>query len=197
MIAHNTLTDQELADLLRSGDQLAFRELYNRYWSILLDSAYKRLDSIEAAEEVVQELFVNIFVKRENLKITSSLEGYLKNALKYKIFDIFRSQSIHNSYIDSVLNQNNVVSLTPEHNLQTKELILKIDRATQKMPEKCREVFLLSRMEQLSNKSIAEKLNISVSTVEKHISKAMNIIAKDFKGYHLEASMALFWLFHK
>ncbi|WP_091152360.1 RNA polymerase sigma-70 factor [Mucilaginibacter pineti] len=197
MAAYTTLTDQELADSLRSGDQLAFKELYNRYWTVLLDTAYKRLDSTEAAEEVVQDLFVSLFIKRESLKITYSLDGYLKNALKYKIFDIFRSQYIHNKYVDNVLNQNGVLSLTPEHEMQVKELALKIDRATQKMPEKCREVFLMSRMENLSNKSIASKLSISVSTVEKHISKAMHILEKDFKEYHLEIALVFFYLLRK
>lgn len=197
MADYSKLTDQELADFLKNGDEPAFKELYNRYWKILLDTAYKRLDSIEMAEEVVQDLFVDIYVKRKNLNITSSLEGYLKNALKYKIFDIFRSQQIHNKYADSILKQDVAFSLSPERELQIKELKLKIDAAIQKMPDKCREVFLMSRVENLSNKAIALKLNISVSTVEKHISKAMHLLEKDFKAYRLELTMVLFYLLHK
>jgi RNA polymerase sigma-70 factor (family 1) len=197
MTNYSKLTEQELADLLRSGDQLAFKELYNRYWDVLLDTAYKRLDSIEAAEELVQDLFVTLFIKREGLQIRSSLEGYLKNALKYKIFDVFRSQQVHDRYVDSVLNQAGVLSITPEHSLQIKELSQRIDRATQKMPDRCREVFMMSRMDNLSNKSIAAKLSISVSTVEKHISKAMRILETDFKEYHLEVTLVLFLLLRK
>lgn len=197
MAAYRTLTDHELVDSLKSGDQRAFKELYNRYWTVLLDTAYKRLNSIEAAEEVVQDLFVSIFFRRESLEIKMSLEGYLKNALKYKIFDIFRSEYVHNNYVNSVFNQSGALSLTPEHELQVKELILKIDLATKKMPQKCRMVFMMSRMEQLSNKSIAKKLNISVSTVEKHISKAMNILSSDFKGYHFGVVWMLFCLLEK
>jgi RNA polymerase sigma-70 factor (ECF subfamily) len=187
--------DKELAELLRAGDKLAFKELYIRYWDLLLDIAYKRLDSIDNAEELVQDLFVDLFLKREKLNITSSLEGYLKTALKYKIFNTFRSQYIHNRYVDRILNEKGVIGLSPEHEMQNKELSQKLDRATQKMPDKCREVFLLSRMEQFSNKSIAEKLNISVSTVEKHISKAIKILKIDFKEYNFELIVALYCLF--
>lgn len=190
-------TDTQLTDLLRTGDELAYRELYNRYWDILLDTAFKRVSSIELAEEIVQDIFVNLFVRRESLNITSSFEGYLKNALKYKVFDLFRSQSTHEKYINEVLKSVNNKSITPEEALQVKELKEKIDRTTQKMPEKCREVFILSRVEHLPNKLIAEKMGISVSTVEKHISKAMRIIKADFREYHLEVVLLITLLLKK
>lgn len=190
-------TDTQLTDLLRTGDELAYRELYNRYWDILLDTAFKRVSSIELAEEIVQDIFVNLFVRRESLNITSSFEGYLKNALKYKVFDLFRFQSTHEKYINEVLKSVNNNSITPEEALQVKELKEKIDRTTQKMPEKCREVFILSRVEHLPNKLIAEKMGISVSTVEKHISKAMSIIKADFRKYHLEVVLLITLLLKK
>ena len=197
MISYIKYTDEELTDLLRTGDELAYQELYNRYWDVLLDTAFKRKSSIELAEEIVQDIFVNLFIRRESLTIKSSFEGYLKNALKYKVFDVFRSQTTHDKYINEVLKNVNNRSITPEEALQVKELKEKIDRATQKMPEKCREVFILSRVENLSNKLIAERMGISVSTVEKHISKAMNIIKADFREYHLEVILLITVLLKK
>ncbi len=197
MISYIKYTDEELTDLLRTGDELAYQELYNRYWDVLLDTAFKRISSIELAEEIVQDIFVNLFIRRESLTIKSSFEGYLKNALKYKVFDVFRSQTTHDKYINEVLKNVNNRSITPEEALQVKELKEKIDRATQKMPEKCREVFILSRVENLSNKLIAERMGISVSTVEKHISKAMNIIKADFREYHLEVMLLITVLLKK
>jgi RNA polymerase sigma-70 factor (ECF subfamily) len=197
MTNYKPFSDDELIDLLKSGDSRAFRQLYDRYWKIMLDAAYKRLDSTDVAEEIVQEVFVNLFIKRESLQIKSSLEAYLKTALKYKIFDLFRAQGVHAKYVDSLLHETGVVSPSPDHVIQVKELAHRIDQATQKMPEKCREVFLMSRMENLSNKSIAEKLSISVSTVEKHISKAVRILETDFKEYHLEVTLVLLYLLKK
>lgn len=184
-------SDDELVGLLRLGDELAFKELYNRYWDVLLDMAFKRLGSIELAEEIVQDIFVNVFVRRESLDIKTSFEGYLKNALKYKVFDVFRSQQIHEKYITKVLEGVHSHAITPEEALQIKELSEKINQSIRKMPDKCREVFLMSRIDNLPNKLIAEKLEISVSTVEKHISKAMSILKTDFREYHLEVILLI------
>lgn len=176
--------DTELLALIRIADRSAFEELYNRYWDVLLDTAYRRLGYIELAEEIVQDIFVSLFVRRAHIEIKSSLEGYLKNALKYKIFDVFRSMDVHSKYVNAVLRQEAPCYLTPENDLEAKELSQKIEAVTCKLPEKCREVFLLSRIENMSNKSIAEKLGISISTVEKHIGKAMTIMRRDFSNYN-------------
>ncbi|MNK04876.1 putative RNA polymerase sigma factor FecI [compost metagenome] len=197
MTVHSALADQELMALLKQGDEYAFRDLYSRYWTVLLNAAYKRLDSIDLAEELVQDIFVSLYVKRESLIIKTTLEGYLKNALKYKIFDVFRAQEVLGKYVSDVRHTYSEQSVTPEHTLQMKELKAKLDRATDKMPEKCRKVFIMSRVENLSNKSIADQLGISVSTVEKHISKAMQILKVEFKAYHPGIVMLVIQLFMK
>lgn len=180
----NRRNDAELLNLIRLGNSAAFKELYDKYWEELLDMAYKRLGSIEIAEEVIQDIFVSLFMRREKLDITSSLEGYLKNALKYKIFDVFRSMATHNKYISAVLHQPLPYYPTPESSLEAKELSHEIAMVTDSLPFKCREVFLLSRIEQMSNKSIAQKLGISVSTVEKHIGKALSIMKTGFGKFN-------------
>lgn len=180
----NSHNDAELLGLIRTADSMAFKELYDRYWEELLDMAYKRLGYVEIAEEVVQDIFVSLFLRREQLEITSSLEGYLKNALKYKIFDVFRSMATHNRYVTTLLHQPMPYCPTPESSLEAKELSHKITLVTDSLPFKCREVFLLSRVEEMSNKSIAQKLGISVSTVEKHIGKAMNIMKMGFRKFN-------------
>jgi len=173
-------------DLFSSKDEAAFKELYNRYWDTLLDAAFKRLGSIEQSEEIVQDIFISLYLRQETLHIKTSVVGYLKNALKFKILDVIRHQITHEKFVVHALQVPRDYALTPDEILQIKELQQKIDRVTQEMPEKCREVFLLSRAENLSNKRIAELLGISVSTVEKHISKAVNILKDNFRGYNME-----------
>ncbi len=182
---YDTLSDTELAMLLKQGSQEAFRELYNRYWEPLLNAAYKRLDSLETAEDLVQDLFVNLYLKRDAIVIGTTMEGYLKTALKNKVLNAYRSQQLQQRYANHVLAQPGESPDTPQQVLQVKELGLKLAEATARLPEKPRQVFLLSRIERLSNKEIAEKLGISVSTVEKHVAKALRLLRADLKGYHL------------
>lgn len=188
-------SEQELIELLRMGDEKAFKELYHCYWGTLLDGAFKRLGSIEQAEEIVQDIFVSLYVRRGDLHITTSIEAYLKNALKFKVFDVFRRQITSEKYIDNALKNLHHDTITPEEALQVKELKVKIDKITKEIPEKCREVFLLSRVENLPHKKIAELLGISVSTVEKHISKATRILRTNFKEYHLEVIVLLAYIY--
>lgn len=179
-----SLSDMELAALLKQGNHRAFRELYNRYWEPLLNTAFKRLESLEAAEDLVQDLFVNLYLKRDTLWITTTMEGYLKTALKHKVLNAYRSQKLHQRYADHILTRPVDNDQTPQQMLQVKELAIKVEAATRRLPEKSRQVFLLSRVERLSNKEIAAQLNISVSTVEKHIGKAIKLLKSDLQGYH-------------
>ncbi|NGM62146.1 RNA polymerase sigma-70 factor [Sphingobacterium sp. SGG-5] len=195
MAVYETMSDQQLMDLFCSKDEVAFKELYNRYWETLLDSAFRRLGSIEQAEEIVQDIFVSLYLKQETLQIRTSVIGYLKNALKFKVLDVLRHQITHEKFVTHTLRAPGEYALTPDEILQIKELKEKIDRITQQMPEKCREVFLLSRAENLSNKKIATLLGISVSTVEKHIRKAMHILKDNFKGYNMELILLAVFLY--
>lgn len=187
-----TLPDHELAKALKSGDHQAFKEIFMRYWDVLLNSAYKRLGSKEEAEEIVQDLFVSLYHKREALDIHTSVEGYLKTAIKSRVLNYYRSRYIHEKYIESVLAENQLFSSrTPDQALYQKELSVRMESSIGKMPAKCREVFLLSKIESLSHRNISEKLQISVSTVEKHIRKAMDILRADFGKYQFSIT---FWL---
>jgi len=180
-------TDDILLDLIRLEDnRAAFSELYLRYWKTLTNAAFKRLKSEEAAEEAVQDLFLNLYMRRREIMITSSLEAYLKTALKYQIFKTYRSQQAHYKRIDKIIADQQIESPTVEETLDNKMLRKRIYEVAGRMPDKCREVFLLSRYDQLSHKDIAEKLDISVSTVKKHLTKAMNIMRKEFNGHQMD-----------
>jgi RNA polymerase sigma-70 factor (ECF subfamily) len=124
-------------------------------------------------------------MRRREILITSSLEAYLKTALKFQIFKTYRSQQIHYKHLDKVIIDQQIDPPTAEETLDNKMLRKRIYEVAGRMPDKCREVFLLSRYDQLSHKDIAEKLDISVSTVKKHLTKAMNIMRKEFNGHQM------------
>lgn len=187
-------SDEMLLDLIKdSDDRSAFAELYGRYWQTLTDAAYQRLKSIEIAQEAVQDIFVKLFLRRAELEMKSNVEAYLKTALKYKIYNIYRSQQIHSEYVAHVMRANNIDASSPLQSLQTKELKEKINHLASQMPDKCKEVFLLSKFENLSHLEISERMGISVSTVKKHITKAMNIMRANLGDYRPD--LLIFFLF--
>lgn len=170
-------SDELLLRLVQQDDdQAAFAELYSRYWEHLLDVGFQRLKSVEAAEEVVQEVFVQLYTRRKQITLVSSLTAYLNAALKYHVFNLYRSQQIHHKYMETCLQDSFVSQQTPYDQLNYKELNEKIQGATMLMPQKCREVFFLSRYEHLPQQAIASRLGIALSTVKKHLTKALRIL---------------------
>lgn len=176
------LSDYDLIIQLRSGCKNAFAEIYDRYWEILLNAAYQRLRSREDAEEVVQEVFVNLYSRRSEIEPKSTLEAYLKTALKFKVIDAYRLQQLHYRHIDHLVAETNLSPVRPDDQLEIKEFKRTILSASRKLPEKCREVFIMFRFEELSHQEIAERAAISVSTVKKHLHKAMLFLREEFKG---------------
>ena len=183
---HAALSDEELLLLVKQEDKIAFSEIFKRYWPQLLDRAYRRLDSIELAEEMVQDIFVSIYHKRGEIEITSSLAGYLNSALKYKILNHIRGEIVRNNYRKMVESSEVCYSPDVTEKMDEKELRQEIDECLDLLPAKCRQVFVLSREDNLSHKQIACMLGISVSTVEKHIVKALKIMRSNLKEYHFE-----------
>ena len=179
------IPDEELLEKIKQDDRAAFAVLFGRYWQPLLDTAYRRLGSEQQAEELVQDIFMNLYLKRNELEITVSLKSYLYTALKYKVLNEIRGAIVRNNYKTAAL------AATPLYEdisskLEAKELEQEISKKLKLLPEKCREVFILSRENNLPHKRIAQQLGISVSTVEKHIVKALKIMRSNLKEYQLE-----------
>ncbi|NTS42584.1 RNA polymerase sigma-70 factor [Flavisolibacter sp. BT320] len=177
-----SLSDAELFRMTqKENDAHAYEVIYYRYWPKLMDAAYKRLSSRQKAEDIVQELFINFYQRRTQIEITNSIQSYLNQALKYRILNEYRSANTHHAYIQFFLNTvcKNDLAIP----LETKELVQKVEQVLAALPEKCRQVYVLSRKENLSNKEIGERLHISVSTVEKHIVKALKALRHSINAY--------------
>lgn len=175
-------TDTDLFAMIRQDDVKAFEELYRRYWTFLVDTAYKRLQCRERAEDLVQDLFVSLYHKRQAVEIAVSLKAYLGTALKYKILNEFRSvhtrQAYQKSQFVKTIYQNDISG-----EIEAKDLNRKVDQVLASLPRKCRAVFLLSRKGHRSNKDISQAMRISVSTVEKHIGKALKVLRTSLPEY--------------
>jgi RNA polymerase sigma-70 factor (family 1) len=192
---HKNLTDTELFLLLKQDDLHAFDEMYERYFIPLLNTAFKRLQSKEDALEIVQDLFVQLYFKRKQIEHTYNIGGYLQMMLRNKIIDRFREQLVRKKHLYQLHQQKwEDTSDAPEDNMDVKMLEQKIHAVIEQLPNKCREVFLLSRYNNLSHQAIAEKLNISVSTVEKHIVKALKIVRKHVDHFQVNALLLTWYL---
>lgn len=188
-------SDRKLISLLCERDDIAaFEEIYHRYWRVLLDIAFQRIKSKAAAQEIVQEVMISLFAKRKEIIITTSLEAWLKTALKYKVFNIYRSQQVYLAHVDEIMRQNQIMPLRPDEEMTLKEIREKVKYAASKLPDKCREVFMLSRFEQLSQQEIADKMGISVSTVKKHLTRALTVLRSEFRNEYLNLAIIGFFL---
>lgn len=178
--AYQHLSDLELFALVKHENIEAFEVVYQRYWPELIDSAYRRLQSRQKAEDIVQEIFISLYNKRTFLELTVSVKAYLSQALKFKVLNEYRAEGVRNMYVKhSFFRDNSKNDLANE--LEAKELYAKIDVTLSGLPQKCRQVFTLSRKENMTNKEIAMELNISVSTVEKHIGKALKTLRNNLE----------------
>lgn len=175
---YEKISDEALFELVRQEDARAFEVLYARYWKHLMDLACRKLPSKEKAEDIIQEIFISLYQKKDSITFTVSLQAYLVQALKYKILNEYRSLRVRADYQQRLF-LNTHCKIDFANHVETKELQHRIHRSISSLPEKCRQVFRLSRWEDQSNKSISNQLSISVSTVEKHISKALQALRRD------------------
>ena len=176
MESYRNLSDQELAGLLKSGNQLVFAEIYNRYKAALYLHAYRMIQNKEDAKDVVQELFAAIWTNHEKLVIKTTLSAYLYGAVRNRILDIIAHQKIILKYTDTLQAFLEAGESVTDDQIREKELSTIIETEISLMPPKMREVFELSRQQDLSHKQIATKLNISDKTVKKQVSKAIKIL---------------------
>ena len=176
-------TDEELLTLLQQGSRESFEILYKKYWKQLFNSAYKRLQSREIVEELVQDIFVDLWSKREVLEIHSSLQAYLFTALRYKLFSYFRSQFIKKKHVEYVLHHSEGYENFVEDQLYYEELAHALENSVETLPEKYKTVYLLSRNQNLTYKEIAAHLNMPLDTVEKQMGKALKLLRIKLKDY--------------
>jgi RNA polymerase sigma-70 factor (family 1) len=178
---YGNLTDEELLALLKNGHEEAFDFLYYRYRNKLIAIAYNRLKSKEAAEELVQDVFTDIWQKRFSLQLRNNLSSYLCTAIKYAVLDHIRKQKTKDKYVAEMIKTVDNVSPSIEEVLYVDELDYHLNKSIDTLPEKCKEVFILSRFEDYSVREIAEKLKISPDTAKYHIAQALKKLRVNLK----------------
>jgi RNA polymerase sigma-70 factor (ECF subfamily) len=179
---YSIIHDDHLLRLLKASDEGALREIYLRYWKELYITTLKKLRSREVAEELVQNVIVSIWDKREISSIRN-LEGYLKMAIRYQVINFIKGKIHHEKNHSDIIPVETADQFKGESGLLARELSEAIDNATKQLPEKTRLVFRLSRYEEHSVKEIARSMNISEKAVEYHITKSLKILRLHLKDF--------------
>ncbi|MBM1105631.1 RNA polymerase sigma-70 factor [Aurantibacter crassamenti] len=170
-----------LINALKSGDSKAYNYLVDTYHHKLCVYAFTLIHDQDFAEDIVQNVFVRTWRKREKLKTDFSINSFLYKSVYNEFIDQYRKQKpffpLEKKYIDAITD---TVKEDDERSLE--RVITLVKREIQNLPPKCKEVFLLSKQDGLSNVEIAEYKKVSIKAVEGHLSKAFNILRKTFDG---------------
>jgi RNA polymerase sigma-70 factor (family 1) len=165
--------DNDLIHCIARGDQRAFATLFDRHWKKLYHTAFNIVEDRDAAEDIVQDCFISLWEKSSHKHI-DNVGGYLFKSVKYACFMHLRSGAISRKHLDHI--NRLAFDNSTEENFYVQELQEVLDSSIATLPEKCREIFYLSRFEFLPNKQIARQLQISPKTVENQITKALRIL---------------------
>ena len=172
---HRSCTENDLVALLKKKDEGALKEVYDRYWYRLFRHAFNLLSDEDAARDVVQELFISLWEKIDDKEICD-LRQYLFQSLKYRVFMQLRRKYTSQKHLDRISHLSQQKEYSTEQSVDFSQASDLLNQGIQQLPERCREVFCLSRYEHLSNREIAERLKISVKTVENQITKALKLL---------------------
>ncbi len=164
---------------LRNGNIDSYCLCYDMYFKVLCSYANSIVRDPVMSEEVVQNLFLEIWQNREKLPEHASLRAYLLTAVRNDCLDHLKHLKIHKKYAEDYLKTNQDQYEDIFDDLVERDLQVFIQAAIDKLSDRCREVFMLSRFNYLSYKEISEKLGTSVKTVENQISTALRILRSE------------------
>jgi RNA polymerase sigma-70 factor (family 1) len=186
-----TCYHSDLLSLLKNGDAKTFEIIYDRFADRLFRYVCSRVNSKEISEDIVQEIFISLWSKRETLNITTSLDAYLFGAAKFSILTYVRSEQVRKEYARNFALFSKVhLDNSNEEMMNLKDMQCSIDTRISELPEKCRTAFRLSRIEHEPISRIAERMNISKRTVENYLSQALKHLRTSLGEFLM---MSIFW----
>jgi RNA polymerase sigma-70 factor (ECF subfamily) len=172
-------SDGEILERIRQGDKEQFESLFRSSYVSLVRYAGRILKDNDDAEEIVQDLFVLLWKEREKLKIESSLNGYLFRSVHNRCLHFLDHKKVVERYARNSSGSPAEETVGPMELINYKELQDKITQVLKRLPEKCSTIFYLNRFEGLKYTEIAEKLSVSVKTVEANMGKALKEFRKE------------------
>jgi len=176
------VTQQNSNQQLNNAGAKELEQLFTTHFAGLYTYAYTILKDSHLAEEMVQEVFVKLYERAQHIRITTSLESYLYRSVYNESLNHQKHQKAKANYRKFILHRQNPAAPLPDASNYL-ELEAKLQLALEELPEQCRTIFQLSRFEELKYREIAERLGLSIKTVENQLSKALRIMRKRLKGF--------------
>jgi RNA polymerase sigma-70 factor (family 1) len=177
----NNGTDQtglEFWEKIRLGDSTAFSYVFQKYYQALYQFAGRFVKDAQTAENIVQDVFVKLWTNRENCLITSSLKSYLYAATRNTALN-FLSREKKQLSTEDLMSDRQDTTANPEEQIIENEMIDGVHKAIEKLPEKCRSIYLMKRYDDLKYHEIAEILDISINTVKTQMKRALKSLLKN------------------
>lgn len=175
--------EQDIWQSISAGDELAYEGLFKSHFAELTLYAMRFVRGMENAEEIVQDIFFNLWNNREKLNVNTSIKSYLYRSVKNTCLNVLKHQKVEDRYQKYLSRELQGEEMNADNWMVESELSDKISKAIDKLPPERKKVFVLSRFEELKYKEIAEKLNISIKTVETQMGKALKFLREELKDY--------------
>jgi len=186
-------SDEILVKAMKDGDSASFNILFNRYWQSLYTTAFVISKDKDVSSVIVQDIFLNLWLKREKLQIRS-FKGYITASARYHVYR--HMKGVQRSVLEyhEELEDNSRVSVNDgDLNIRRKELQHKVELHLEALPKRCKEIFTLSRGDQLSNDEIAKRLDISKRSVENQLTTALHHLRISLKDISVVVMMVCGW----
>ncbi|WP_163325443.1 RNA polymerase sigma factor [Draconibacterium mangrovi] len=177
------MNNEKLINRFIDGDKTAINDLYAEYSPRLYRFAMAYLKSESEVLDIVQEVFVNVWMNRNKLKKDSNLDAYLFTVAKNTIVSVFRKKLSEKDYLEHLKNKSITNSIDTESQFNYNQLSNKLNDLIEQLPPQRKKIYQLSKEQGLANKTIAAELGISIKTVEDHLSKASKFIKKNLTEY--------------
>lgn len=185
------LDDYDLLRRLSEDDEAAMEVLFKRHYALVSYAIYNLVKDPGTTEDLAQEVFMEIWKRRDSLVINSSFKAYLRRSAVNKTLNYLRDKkNWRNEEISEIQFE---ISTEPGKTLETTELEQIVGHAIEQLPERCQLIFKLSRVEEKSYQEIADELNISVKTVENQIVKALRMLRDALRPYMDSGLLLLLW----
>jgi len=177
--------DTLLLSLVSRGNEEAFRKLFDRFSGIVYHKAFHILKSPVLAEDVIQEVFIKLWLNRTKMEEIRDIKAYLSILTRNHIFNMLRKQAYHDQLVEELSQDRHADTATALETLAIKDLHERIIQIVTTLPPQRKRVYELSRSEGLKNEEIARTLGISAETVKKHLSEAMKTLRNKLSGFRM------------
>jgi RNA polymerase sigma-70 factor (ECF subfamily) len=177
------MDEKQWINNIKNGDIKSFESFFRQFYQPLCEYASSLVKDYDLSEELVQDVFFQIWKKRADIKIQTTLQGYLYQSVKNECLQHIRHKAVEKKYAEKVQKDFNHTEYFPTDELVVNEISDKINSTLESLPDKCKEIFKLSRFEGLKYSEIAEKLSVSVKTVESYMGKALKIFRENLSIY--------------